>query len=62
MLRFFLFGGPQEARWVTLEELAALDVRGDEVERLFRYVADGGQVFPLSLLTYEGAPLPCTCS
>jgi ADP-ribose pyrophosphatase YjhB (NUDIX family) len=47
-----------EARWVTLDELAALEVRGDEVELLFRYVAGGGQVFPLSLLTYEGAPLP----
>jgi phosphatase NudJ len=46
-----------EARFVTLEELAELDTRGEEVEALFRFVADGGPVYPLTALTWEGAPL-----
>ncbi len=45
-----------EARWVTLEELDALPLRGDEVRDVFRYVAEGGAVLPLSSLTFEGAP------
>lgn len=45
-----------EARWVTLEELDALALRGDEVRAVFRHVADGGAVYPMSVLRPEGAP------
>lgn len=45
-----------EARWVTLDELGALPLRGDEVRAVFEYVAKGGAVFPLAALTDEGAP------
>ena len=43
-----------EARWVTLSELSALPRRGSEVRELFRHVAEGGAVHPLSLLGSEG--------
>ncbi len=43
-----------EARWVTLDELAELPLRGEEVARLCREVLSGRQVFPLSLLQTEG--------
>ncbi len=46
-----------EARWVTLEELSGFSLRGDEVETLFRYVADGGLIAPMSMLGFEGAAL-----
>jgi phosphatase NudJ len=45
------------AAWVTLEELDGLELRGAEVRELFRHVASGGAVHPLSLLSVEGAPL-----
>lgn len=45
-----------EARWVTLDELDALPLRGDEVRAVFRYVANGGAVYPMSVLTAESAP------
>ena len=45
-----------EARWVTLDELAGLPQRGGDVREAFEYVARGGPVYPLSLLTAEGAP------
>lgn len=44
-----------EARWVTLDELASLPLRDAEVREVFEYVAAGGIVYPLSLLTQEGA-------
>lgn len=44
-----------EARWVSLEEMKTLNLRGDEVREVFEYVAKGAPVYPLSLLTYEGA-------
>ena len=44
-----------EARWVTLDELDALPLRGDEVRAVFRHVAGGGAVYPLGVLTVEGA-------
>jgi phosphatase NudJ len=44
------------AAWVTLDELAGYPLRGDEVMALFRYLAAGGPVYPLSVLTFEGAP------
>ena len=43
-----------EARWVSLAELAALPLRGDEVRELFEHVARGGAIHPLSVLTGEG--------
>ena len=42
------------AAWVTLEELQTLPLRGDEVAKLFRAVAEGMPVAPLSLLGEEG--------
>jgi phosphatase NudJ len=45
-----------EARWVTLDELTSLPLRDVEVREVFEYVARGGPVYPLSLLTSEGAP------
>ena len=52
--------GPTEdcadARWVTLAELEDYPLRGEEVREVFEYVAAGGAVYPLSLLTHEGAP------
>jgi len=47
-----------EARWVTLDELAELPTRGDEVRAAFEYVLSGGAVYPLSVLTAEGARWP----
>jgi 8-oxo-dGTP pyrophosphatase MutT (NUDIX family) len=43
-----------EARWVTLDELACMPLRGREVLDIFRYVADGGPIYPMSLLKHEG--------
>lgn len=45
------------AAWVTLAELDRLPLRGDEVRALFAHVAGGAPVYPLDVLTYEGAPL-----
>jgi phosphatase NudJ len=45
-----------EARWVALEEMDALPLRGDEVREIARYVLGGGAVHPLSVLTPEAAP------
>jgi phosphatase NudJ len=45
-----------EARWVTLQEMDPLPLRGYEVREMFEYVANGGPIYPLSLLTFEGAP------
>jgi 8-oxo-dGTP pyrophosphatase MutT (NUDIX family) len=47
-----------EARWFTLEEFAGLELRADEARAFCQYVADGGAVHPLSVLAFEGAPLP----
>lgn len=46
-----------EARWVTLEEVRSLPLRGGEVEALLEDVLAGAPVFPLSLLGPEGEPL-----
>lgn len=47
-----------EARWVSLLEMDTLPLRGAEVREILEHAASGGQVFPLSLLTAEGAPFP----
>lgn len=44
------------AAWVGLDQLATLKLRGREVVDVLGYVAAGGTVYPLSLLTAEGAP------
>ena len=45
------------ARWITLEELDALPMRGPEVRAWFEYVARGGFIAPLRTLAHEGDPL-----
>jgi phosphatase NudJ len=47
-----------EAGWFSIEEMAKLDLRGDEVIEVCRAVANGFPACPLSLLTFEGAPWP----
>lgn len=47
-----------EARFVTLDEMRALPLRGAEVYGWSEYVLGGGAVAPLSLLAPEGAPPP----
>ena len=45
------------AAWVTLDDLDRYPLRAPEVQTLFRYVAGGGPIAPMSVLTYEGATL-----
>lgn len=44
------------ARWVTLEEMRRLPLRGQEVLEIFTAVAAGAPVAPLDLIVQEGAP------
>ncbi|MFN3201331.1 MAG: NUDIX domain-containing protein [Bradymonadia bacterium] len=44
------------AAWVTMDDLARIPNRGQEMRRMFEYVLNGGQVFPLAMLQQEGAP------
>ena len=44
-----------EARWVTLEEARALDLRSPEVIEVLQYVERGGAVHPLGMLCWEGS-------
>ncbi|MCB9569872.1 MAG: NUDIX domain-containing protein [Myxococcales bacterium] len=48
----------QAAAWVSLDELDRYPLRGDEVRQILTHVADGGPIYPLDLLTLEGAPYP----
>ncbi len=43
------------AAWVTLDELARYPLRGGEVAEIFAHVAAGASLYPLALLTTEGA-------
>src|SRR5437763_7045181 len=45
------------AAWVNLRDLHRYDLRGADVEDLFRYVADGGTICPLRVLAAEGSPM-----
>lgn len=45
------------AAWATVGELAQYPLRGGEVYDLFAHVEAGAPVYPLALLTHEGAPL-----
>jgi phosphatase NudJ len=47
-----------KAAWVTLEEMKRLPLRSLEVLQICLYLAEGGAVYPLDLLTPEGAPYP----
>ena len=42
-----------EANWFEIAELAAISLRGDEVEEWLRYVLGGAPVAPLSILRRE---------
>ena len=45
-----------QARWVTLEELDKLSLRGMAFRELFHYISGGGTVYPLNVLSPEGTP------
>jgi phosphatase NudJ len=42
------------ARWVSLDELLALDVRGPDVERYLRYIEAGAPIGSLDMIGLEG--------
>jgi 8-oxo-dGTP pyrophosphatase MutT (NUDIX family) len=44
------------AGWFDLEELKSLSLRGEEVREILQYLANGGTIYPLGLITFEGAP------
>jgi len=44
-----------DARFVSLKELKSLQLRSDEVEKIFNYVDQCDSLVPLSLLAHEGA-------
>jgi 8-oxo-dGTP pyrophosphatase MutT (NUDIX family) len=41
------------AAWMTLDEMREVELRGTEVLQIFHYVAGGGTVYPLHLITTE---------
>lgn len=43
------------AGWFTLNELETLPLRGDEVLVIFRHVDQSPHIYPLDMITYEGA-------
>ena len=72
-MRYIFFGEPAEgeddmaktvpdfesvgAAWVSAEEIQTLPLRSDEPLEWFKYIAAGGRVHPLAVLTPEGAPV-----
>ncbi len=44
------------AAWVRIEELGKYDFRAPEVVDVLKYVAGGGTIHPVNVLTREGAP------
>lgn len=46
------------AAWVGLDELHRYPLRGEEVREVFRYVAEGGVVSPLSAVAFESDAWP----
>lgn len=38
------------ADWFTLEEIAQLPLRREEVQEICQYVAEGGEIYPLNLI------------
>lgn len=45
-----------EAGWFTLDEMKDLPLRSYEVLRIFNHIANGGTIYPMDLLSFEGAP------
>eukprot|EP01133_Synstelium_polycarpum_P007325 gene7325-8529_t len=45
------------AAYVSLQELDRMQLRGKEPKMWMRYLDNGGQIYPISLLTLENAPL-----
>lgn len=46
------------AAWVALDELNHFPLRGEEVRDILTYAAGGAPVYPLGLITVEGASFP----
>lgn len=44
------------ASWFAIEELDNLPLREKEVREMLKYVANGANIFPVELITFEGAP------
>lgn len=44
-----------QARWATLDEIRRLPLRSPEVVELFDYVQRGAPIYPVTIITYEGA-------
>lgn len=44
------------ARFVTLDEVASLPLRGDEVMEILRYAASDPPLLPMSMVVVEGTP------
>ena len=42
-----------EARWFSVDELALVALRGDEVEAWMRYVLGGAAIAPISMISGE---------
>lgn len=45
------------AAWLTLEEIENLPLRGQDVREICHYVAGGGIIYPLELVTFKGSAL-----
>ena len=45
-----------QAEWVRLDELGRYALRGEDVREFFDYVANGGAVFPQSIVRPESVP------
>lgn len=45
-----------EAAWVILRDLEKMSLRSDDVKQIFHYIAKGGPIYPLDLITREGMP------
>lgn len=43
------------AAWFSLEELDKLSLREEKVREMLKYIASGGQIYPLELITTETA-------
>lgn len=50
------------AAWVDVPQLQKLPLRGHEPTDWFNYVQQGGAIYPISMLTHEGAPPPLPSS
>ena len=46
------------AEWLAWPQVENLNLRGDDVKEFLQYLEDGGKVYPLELISWEGGPLP----